>query len=333
MEIIYVHEQDIKSITEFILDKKFIFHPKISPDGIMDFTSYKNKKYVLLLDRNLLTKMIEFFKNGVIKDSYIRKVIGSIVFWAHLNNISLNSGLALNEYANHKSENHSASEENNIFLKAMNFYSPEIWLDVATNRRESIPPLLDFPVNRYKFNVVNEHQMMHMCEMFCITRLYFDKSLSPVDKEIKFLKWNFNNLLICQYTIIYSMTVFLNKSKIFRKVDPKNLNKILSVCKNQAWDLTYLSDWSTLYWNDIEENVVYLFATMDKELKQLFIETHNVNSNPFNRFFNDKDAVRIQDCFTELKRNRKKPNLNRKIIEDFYDSEYTLLVDSIKNLV
>lgn len=102
MKIIHVHERDIKRITEFILDKKFVFYPMISPDGIMDFTSYDNKEYVLLLDRNLLTKMIEFFKNGVIGDSYIRKVIGSILFWAHLNKISLNSGLALNEYANHK---------------------------------------------------------------------------------------------------------------------------------------------------------------------------------------------------------------------------------------
>lgn len=332
MKIIHVHERDIKNITEFILDKKFVFHPMISPDGIMDFTSYDNKEYVLLLDRNLLTKMIEFFKNGVMGDSYIRKVIGSIVFWAHLNKISLNSGLALNEYANHKRDNHYASEENNIFLKAMNFYSPEIWVDVATNRRESIPPLIDFPNDEYKFNVVNEHQIMHMSEMFCITRLYFDKSLSPVDKVIRFLEWNFNNLLICQYTIIYAMIVFSNKSKVFRKVDPNNLDVLLSVCKNQAWDLTYLSDWSTLYWNDKEEKVVYLFATMDKELKQLFIETHDADSDPFTRFFNDKDAISIRDCFTELKRNRKKPNLNLKVIEEFYDSEYRLLVASIKNL-
>jgi hypothetical protein len=331
MKIIHVHERDIKSITEFILDKKFIFHPRISPDGTMDFTSYDNKEYVLLLDRNLLTKMIEFFKKGVLGDSYIRRVIGSIIFWARLNNISLNSGLALNEYANHKRDNRSASEENNIFLKAMNSYSPEVWLDVATNRRESIPPLLDFPIDEYNFNVVNEHQMMHMSEMFCITRLYFDKSLSPADKVIRFLEWNFSNLLICQYTILYAMIVFANKSKVFLKVDPNNLDMILRVCKNQAWDLTYLSDWSTIYWNGIEEDVVFLFATMDKELKQLFIETHDVDSNPFFRFFSDNDAIRIQDSFIELKRNRKKPKLNSKVIQEFYDSEYRLLVASIKN--
>lgn len=52
MKIMRVHERDIKSITEFILDKKFIFHPMISPDGIMDFTLYDNKENVLLLDRN-----------------------------------------------------------------------------------------------------------------------------------------------------------------------------------------------------------------------------------------------------------------------------------------
>jgi hypothetical protein len=331
MKIIHVYERDIKSITEFILEKKLIFHPVISPDGNMNFTSYDDKEYVLLLDRNLLTKMVEFFKNGVLKDSYIRKVIGSIVFWAHLNSVSLNSGLALNEYANHKEDNRSASEENNIFLKAMNFYSPEVWLDIATERRELISPLPDIPNEGYQFNVVNEHQLMHMSEMFCITRLYFDKSLYPADKMIKFLEWNFTNLLICQYTIFYAMIVFSGKSKVFRKVEPNNLDIIFKICKNQAWDLTYLSDWSTLYWDDKEGDTVYLFATMDKELKQLFIETHDIESNPFSKFFSDIDAIRIENVFNELKRNRKKPNLNSEIIKDFYESEYRLLAASIKN--
>lgn len=85
--------------------------------------------------------------------------------------------------------------------------------------------------DEYKFNVVNEHQMMHMSEMFCITRLYFDRNLSPVDKVLRFFEWNFNNLLICQYTIIYALIVFSNKSKVFRRVDPHNLDMLLcAIC-------------------------------------------------------------------------------------------------------
>jgi hypothetical protein len=331
LEVIFVDERDIKSITEFLLEKKFIFHPVISPEGIMDFTLYRNKEYVLLLDRNLLTKMIEYFRKGILNDAYIRKVIACIMFWAHANHVSLNSGLALNEYANCTKNNALASVENNIFLDAMEFYHPDVWLSIAMGRSEAIEPLPYISEESYNFKVDNEHQLMHMSEMFCITRLFFDKLLSPVEKMISFLKWNFSNLLICQYTIVYALYVFSENSKVFKKANPGNFDEILGICRNQAWDLTYLSDWSTLYWDDRDGDSVYLFATMDKELKQIFIETHDTEREMFTRFFNERDALQIEDCFEKLRVNRKKPKLNTKVIKEFYNTEYRLLEASMKN--
>jgi hypothetical protein len=332
MEVLFVEEREIKSITEFLLEKRFVFHPVISPNGIMDFTPYGNRDYVLLLDRNLLTKMIEFFKKGTINDAYIRKVIASIMFWAHANHISLNSGLALNEYANCSGDNSIASAENSIFLKAMKYYHPKIWLSIAMGRREGIEPLPCVFDDNYSFNINNEHQLMHMSEMLCITRLYFDKLLSPVEKMVRFLEWNYKNLLICQYTIVYAMFVFSDRTKVYKKANSHCLDDVLRICRNQAWDITYLSDWSTLYWDDINKDSVYLFATMDKELKQLFTETHDTKSNLFYRFFNESDAMQIEICFDNLRMNRKKPIMNTERIMELYENEYRLTESTIKNI-
>lgn len=331
MEVIYVDEEDIKHVTEFLLDRKLIFHPDISPNGVMDFTQYGSRDYILLLDRNILTKMIEFYRKGILKDEYIRKVIACIMFWAHANHVVLNSGLALNEYANCSNDNSRASIENNIFKDAMNFYHPNEWLSIAMGRSKSIEPLPNISDETYCFRVDNDHQLMHVSEMFCIARIYFDDELTQVEKMFKFLKWNFQNLLICQYTIIYAMLVFSGKSKVFRKVKSDDIDEIVRICRNQAWDLTYLSDWSTLYWNDCSDDTVYLFATMDKEMKQIFMEAHEVESDVFTRFFNTEDASKIDACFTKLQKDRVKPILNSEIVKEFYNSEYELLVTSMKN--
>ena len=57
---------------------------------------------------------------------------------------------------------------------------------------------------------------------------------------------------------------------------PKNINspnivKVLTGCRNQAWDLTFLSLYSTL----LKEDNIYFVATFDSDMKNIFI-----NSNP-----------------------------------------------------
>lgn len=331
MRHLVVDETEIKYITEFILEKKFIFHPKISPNGIMDFTDYYGRDYVLILDRNILTKLIDYFKKGFMKDDYIRRVLGSILFWSHFNNIPLNSGLALNEYANFKQDNSFASEENNIFLKGINYYNPQIWLDVAMGRLFEISPLPNAQMKKYNFNVENEHLLMHLSEMYCITRLYYDKQLSTIEKICRFFDWNFNNLLICQYTIVYALIVFSGNSKIFKGSNLPDFSHIQKICMNQAWDITYLSDWSTLYWDDHIEGTVYLFATMDKELKQLFTETHDVKNDIFSKFLSINDAAIASSHFENLRKNRIKPILNRTAINELLNKEYDLLENFVKN--
>lgn len=83
----------------FLIKNKLIFHPNISPNGTPDFTDYYRRDYILIVDRNIITKLIELCINGTLKDPFLLKVIGSIMFWAEFNNVVITAGVALNEYA------------------------------------------------------------------------------------------------------------------------------------------------------------------------------------------------------------------------------------------
>lgn len=76
--------------------------------------------------------------------------------------------------------------------------------------------------------------------------------------------------------------LFSNKTKQPQIRSSDDFETMLKKCSNQAWDLSYLSTWSTLYWDELDTNNNYLFATMDTELKKIFVHTHDLEAALFN---------------------------------------------------
>lgn len=305
MEIIKIHEEQVKAVTNILIQNKLLFHPRISPKGIPDFTNYNGKEYVLILDRNILTKLIDLCLHGTLNDDHLLKVIGSIMFWSKFNGVRITAGIALNEYAYNLNDDLKASKENNIFLELFNFYSPLHWLDLALGYKGTIPQItLSQDLDSYKFNVESDHYMMHYAEMLYLIFLLANEDLKDTKKLIEFIKWNNDNLLFCQYTIVYACLLFSRKIK---QINIKQIDEVLKKCRNQAWDLTYLSFWSTLYWEDIQTNDIFLFGTMDKDLKKIFVTTHESNKNPFVECFGKDKGIKVNNEYQRIISNRVKP--------------------------
>ncbi|WP_103107535.1 hypothetical protein [Brevibacillus reuszeri] len=314
MKIIRISEQHVKEVTMFLLQNQLIFHPRISPKGIPDFTNYYGRDYILILDRNILTKLIDLCLQGTLNDRYLLKVIGSIMFWAEFNGVRITAGIALNEYAYNLNDDLKASKENNIFLEIFNFYSPLQWLDLALGIRGTIPQIkLSKDLESYKFNVESDHYKMHYAEMLHLTFLLAKQELKSTEKLIEFITWNNDNLLFCQYTLVYACLLFSRKIK---QISSKHFDEVLKKCRNQAWDLTYLSFWSTLYWNDNQTNEVFLFCTMDKDLKKIFATTHEVNKNPFVECFGKDKGLKIHSEYQKIVSNRVKPVITNDILNE-----------------
>jgi hypothetical protein len=328
MQIVHIQESQIRTITEFLISKKVIFHPVISPSGVPDFTQYIGRKYVLLLDRNILTKLIELCTKGSLKDRHLMKVISSLMFWILFNNIEASSGLALNEYASNKNSNMEASMENNIFKKLFNYYDPNVWLDIALEHIQFIPKI-DLSQNKsYNFDVVNEHYNMHYAEMLHSMYLYHQSDLSVEEKILHFLEWNNENLLFCQYTVAYIVLLFGNKIKQPKKIIFSCFNALIKKCQNQAWDLTYLSVWSTLYWEEYLGDTSYLFSTLDNALKALFTTVHTIG-NVFTHCLGKEKGSLIQKKYETIMKNRIRPNTDREAINRLLINEMKVLQSAV----
>ncbi|UZT81719.1 hypothetical protein [Caproicibacterium sp. BJN0003] len=151
-----------------------------------------------------MTKIIEFCHTGRLKDAYIRKLIGALLFWAEFNDISITGGLALNEYAVGQNKKNNASIENNIFHKLFNQYSPQIWLDVFEGRIENIEPIKLNDIHEYSFAFENEHYLMHLSEIIYLFRLYLNNTMENCQKIEAYLSWVDDNQLFCAYSTTYA---------------------------------------------------------------------------------------------------------------------------------
>ncbi len=321
MEIIYIRKSQLKAITLFLIERKIIFHPIISQDGCPDFTDREGFLNTLIIDRNIMTKIVEFCRTGLLKDPIYRKVISALIIWARFNDISISCGLAQIEYANTVNSSHMASSENEIFLNMMEHISPKIWLDVFEDKQQTINPIKCNNENSYNFLIEDQHYKMHLVEIIHLYCLYLDTTISEKEKMIRFIRWIDENLLFCSYTITYACMLFttnVKKPKFSKSCDYKSIEKASS---NQAWDLTYLSLWSTLYWEEADEGKTYLFATMDKDIKKVFFNTHDVSSKLFIRFFGSDNGGDIDKCYNEIRKNRTKPVISDELIEKLLEIE------------
>ena len=105
------------------------------------------------------------------------------------------------------------------------------------------------------------------------------------------------------------MSGVCNKSKIFKN-QINDYENLISVSTNQAWDLTYLSFWSTLYFNESESKDIFLLATRDKELKELFKITHKDNLEIFIITFGPKIGKSIIENINRILLKRVKPKID-----------------------
>lgn len=324
MEILEIHENEIKNITQFLIKNEIIFHPEISPIGVPDFTNYLGKDFVLILDRNIFTHFVKLLKTGELKDKHALKVVSSIMAWALFNKINLTPYLALSEYAHFKSTNSEASAEFSLFKNVFDEFPARIWFDLAIGTNRNLPKVSHNDQINEEYLQEFEHFKLHYLEMLHLTLTYLDPKLTIVQKFENYHKWNYENLLICKYTTHYAAMAFGGKSKLMNAM-PKSFDELTKALKNQAWDLTYLSLWSTFYYYEDDMEEVFLFATMDNELKSIFKETHKESSEIYFKLFGKILGQQIIDSITAIYQPRKHPAIDNEILDKLIQSESEML--------
>lgn len=344
MELLVMNGEEYNFIWKTVCEMQLIFHPKYSQDGIVSYKEISElkrcKKIVVLLDRNLLSSLLKLARNGLLKDDREMKIIGLLMTWIIMNDISASAGLALMEYGTRINDSIEPKKELIEFNNIFDFYPSMMWLRLAEGEINEIP-VCSLPVEPFMtkniYNEEDDHLLMHFAKMIHVVYLLRRSELSPVEKMIEFLNWNYKNLLISESTIVYIAMLFTNQSGIKA---PKNsgsndINKIIDGCKNQAWDLNYLSSWSCYHYDEDSMDEIFMFATNDIQLKKIFINTYCNGSVEalINAVYSRSEAQKIFQVINDNSRgNRIKPHFGvnpKEYLHQLIDTE----VDTLKKLM
>lgn len=315
-----VDEEDMEFIWNTIQEHQVVFHPDIAPCGKFDyekFFAYKYKKpFILFLDRNILSSLLKFCENGSLKNKAESQIVGLIMAWAELNDISISAGLAVQERATQLDSQEDGLIELQKFLEIFDAYTGQLWLRVAEGTITEIPPIVFS--NKPATNITaeyasgNDHYYMAFASLLYIVQLYRNKNMKPAEKLQAFFQWSIENLLVCEYLLIYAALLFTGQEgiKAPKHANSDDIEKIVYGCENQAWDISYLTIWSTFYSNTENYKEEFLFATNDILLKRIFINKNGPNglNGLLYEVFPQKEYNQLLDYFEEKMKNRVKPD-------------------------
>lgn len=335
-------DEDMNFIWDTIQQIQVIFHPEIAPFGKFDFEKFfetkRNKPIILFVDRNILSGLLKFCEKGSLQDKGESQIAGLIMTWAEMNDIAISAGLAVQERATQTQSQEEGLKELQKFLEIFDAYPGQTWLRIAEGQETEITPI-DFSGTTAKdvtadYSSGSDHYYMMVASMLHLVNLYRKRDVKPVDKIIDFLCWTYDNLLLSQYALAYAILLFTNQDNIKapKGANTNDIDRIVSGCENQAWDISYLSNWSTIYGSKEEYSKEFMFATNDYLLKRIFINTHGPNgvNGLLYEAFSKKDYNKIMDYIEERMENRVKPDFGENpqiYFENLIEREKTELVE------
>lgn len=317
---LFVDEEDLNFIWTTIQEQQLIFHPDIAPEGMIDydklFVYKRNKPLVLLIDRNILSSLLTFCEKGHLKSQDEAQIVGLIITWAEINDIKISAGLAIRERASQLHSQENALFELQKYFEVFAKYPGQMWLQVAEGQRTEIPPITYSKKLAQNITVDytegGDHYDMALASLLHIVWLYRNQAMKPVDKLQEFFDWIYDYSLLGDYILVYAAMLFTGQEyiKAPKHANSNDVGKIFAGCENQAWDFTYLTNWSVFYANTEEYDMEFLFATNDILLKRIFVDTHGPGgcNGLFSAVFAEKDYNQIRNHIEKRMRNRKMPD-------------------------
>lgn len=281
MSFLYFEDNELEDMYHAINNLQICFHPIYAPEG--KFTvknSFElqadDKDVTIIADKNLVSPICEIAKKGTLIDKYRLQKVALFVTWTKYLNARLTCGMGLleNDTAGLST---ATGEENRLqFLHAVDNIPAVIWKDIAFGYRDAVPDAF-----LYKGTVDNQHDyilddnlllLSNEAAIVKIVELIRTPNMQPIDKFVCFMNWYADHLDIAESIMVYAAMVFANIPNVSQpqKAKSKFFDEVQKGVKNQAWDITYITTWSMLYYNEIQ-GVYNMFATDDTTQKIIIV--------------------------------------------------------------
>lgn len=332
--------EEIQQLNEIISQGQLIFNKTISPNGIVDYELLNGKldssEVCILFDRNILSLILELAREGNLKSKRSINLVGLILSWSYIYNLTMISGLAVMEYSTNKQSEDVARKEIADFNRIIKNFSPEIWLNMARGSFEEIPRL-DMLIKMENNHRINQVEFADGCDFYHMAVaamihlvIVSKKRCKPIDKAMEYIEWLYKNTVVSELVFKYSLLVFTGEKNIQlpHHANSKNIDKVINGCKNQAWDLTYIL-YAYLLGNKFNGKEI-LFATDDEMTKRLIMYSNYELDRMVANLFSKNDFKKLDNHIWKLLQARDKNNhYSVQYYKDLQENEKKLLSEVI----
>ena len=281
MNYLAFEDEELSLLIQAVNASQMFFHPRYAPDGVFSvddiFELQKPDKDILIIaDKNFVSPICEIVKTGTLKDADRLQRAALFVTWVKFLNASATCGIGLLENDTAGLSTISGEESRQMFLHGLDKVPSQIWKDIAFGYRSEIPQPFLFDkftpdATEYKYGD-GLHLLSHEAAIIKIVELLRTPGVAPVDKFDRFMRWYADHLDIAESIMVYAAMVFGNVKWVSKpkSATSDNYEKVVKGIKNQAWDITYITTWSTEYYNETENKSV-MFATDDRTQKVIVV--------------------------------------------------------------
>lgn len=233
--------------------------------------SVRDVQTILLPDRNIASRFAKLAQGKILDNLNQRKVLAALLAYAQCLDILIEPSIAFHELA-HQQGNESALTELAWFRTADNAEVYDL-MDVALERKDRLNrnyqpqnvehKNLAFPLKRWNRNYI-----------ICLKMMELEHTvLKPIDRIFFLMKWMESDFIFggpaAILASVYSAPKSPPKAGVFKGKNSPNRKLAIAGAKNQAWDITQLSDFSKLINENSDSRKHFLFASFDKQLRLL----------------------------------------------------------------
>ncbi len=323
MDILAFEDDELDILFEAINNLQIIYHPRYAPCGkftIDTIFELEKKEVIIFIDNNILSPIYEIITTGTLRDKLQLAKISAFILFTRYIRAQITCGLALFENDTAQKSSIPAEDKRQSFLFGVDKVSSIVWKRLAFGDIETIPSvfLSTFSIESNTKNYKNSNELHYIMHQVAIMRLLHflkDNILDGFSRFILFFEWYADNLMLAESMVVYAALLFGNTDHV---AAPKNYNsndfeKVLNGINNQAWDMFYISHWSTYYYTE-EKDSVYMFATDDITQKMIIAnnEPEEFPSLVATVFSSKKQKQKLLELFnSKLGENRVNPLKNK----------------------
>jgi hypothetical protein len=273
---------------------------------------------LVLVDRNLVTRWASIAKDGVKAPMDLpTQQAAYLMAFAQTANWDVEPSVSFHELASHVG-NEDAHKQLSWF-RAADGSQRSGWIDIALGRTSNLPDAVEvtevptnlaFPLDSWRMNYAIALKIAEL-EL---------GSMKPLERLQELLRWMGDDFIFAGPACFYAAKYF--SPRAYKKGMMKNLraqsrDMALAGAKNEAWDITYLSEFYRMNRESVDHQKHYIFATADKNLaslaKLMVPQSDDYESiRILSEWWPEKDAkiiVQKRRSLAEIANQRQKPTI------------------------